>query len=146
MYNSQLSVLCAWCSLALWMSVLDNVLRPLMNHSVNRDDTLQPFNDLDRLREEILANIDNTIQGTMTANLSEEVSRYITDGIVLYYYNRSYVAVGVGFTISDDDRACAIKAINDTLFPQVEQDEIASLGNGLQQIAVAYEVTRAVSA
>ena len=107
--------------------------------------TAQMFtDDLQRISEEILINIDATIQGTMDLNLTEEISRYFSAGLSVYYYN---ITLGSsGFEIPPADRTCAINAIHSILFPTVEQAKIASLGNNLQQIAVAYEVARAVSA
>ena len=100
--------------------------------------------DLERISEEILYNIDATIQGTMNLDLTEEISRYFSAGLSVYYYN---VTLGSsGFEIQPADRTCAINVTQSILFPAVEQAKIASLGNNLQQIAVAYEVARAVSA
>ena len=108
--------------------------------------TAQSFTDyLERIREDILYNIDATIQGIINLNLTEEISRYFSEGLSVYYYNITIGSV-VGVLISPEERTCTINAINSILFPPVEQVKITSLGNNLQQIAVAYEVARTVSA
>ena len=118
-----------------------------MNYSVDRTNVAQPFDGLDRIREDILGNIDSIILGNMDANLTEEINRYFTEGISAYYVNLTF---DIGspqsiVTISATQMACAIDAVYQHLFPPVEQAKIASLGNNLQQIAVTYEVARAVS-
>ena len=126
--------------------MINDVLRPLMNYSIDRTNTFQPFDSLDRIRDEVLGNIDSTIQGTMNANLTEEIIRYFIEGISAYYVNRTFnIGAGRTVTLSPADRTCAKNAIYQHLFPPVEQEKIVSLGNNLQQIAVAFEVARAVS-
>ena len=129
------------------MSLINDVLRPLMNYSIDRE-VDYPFDNLDRIREEVLDNINSAFSGNMNVNLTEEIVRYFTEGISGFYVNFTY-QIGVPgntLTLSDSDMTCAIGAIYEHLFPPVEQAKIASLGNNLQQIAVAYEVARAVSA
>ena len=128
------------------MSLINDVLRPLINYSVSRE-VVYPFDNLDRVREEVLDNINSVFSVNMKANLTEEIVRYFTEGIIGFYVNFTF-QIGVAgntLTLSDSDMTCAIDAIYEYLFPPVEQAKIASLGNNLQQIAVAYEVARAVS-
>ena len=138
---------CTYCPLDLSNSLINDVLRPLMNDSVDRINTAQSFGSLDMIREEVLDNINSTIQGTMDANLTYEMIRYFTEGICAYYVNLSFNVEDTGrnLDISPTEMACAIDAVYQHLFPPMEQVKIASLGNNLQQIAVAYEVARAVS-
>ena len=112
-----------------------------MNYSVNRE-VQYSFDDLDMIREEVLNNINDAILGTMDANLTEEMIRYFIEGISAYYVNFTFNigAAGNSFTLTASERTCAINAIYEYLFPPVEQAKIASLGNNLQQIAVAYAV------
>ena len=118
-----------------------------MNYSVDRTTAAaQSFDDLDMIREEVLYNINSTIQGTMSANLAEEMIRYFMEGISAYYVNLTFpTGTGSTLVITPTQRTCANNATYQLLFPQVEQGKITSLGNNLQQIAVAYEVARAVS-
>ena len=117
-----------------------------MNYSVDRTNAILSFDSLDMIREEVLDNINSTIQGTMSANLTEEMIRYFIEGISAYYVNLAfYTGTGGTIVITPTQRTCANIAIYEHLFPSVEQAKIASLGNNLQQIAVAYEVARAVS-
>ena len=132
--------------LDLQMSLMNDILRPLMNESVDRTNLILSFDNLDRIRDEVLDNINGTILGTMDANITEEMIRYFIEGISAYYVNRTFnIGAGGTVTLSPDDRTCANNAMYQHLFPRMEQDKIASLGNNLQQIAVAYEVARAVS-
>ena len=133
-------------ALGLQISLINNVLRPLMNYSIDRTSTVQSFDDLDMIREEVLDNINSTIQGTMSANLTKEMIRYFIEGISAYYVNLTFnIGAGGILVITPTQRTCANNAIYQHLFPPVEQGKIASLGNSLQQIAVAYEVAGAVS-
>ena len=119
-----------------------------MNFSVDRTNTAQPFSNLDMIRDEVLDNINNTIEGTVDANLTDEIIRYFIDGISAYYVNLTYNLLDPASNppmVDESDLTCANNAVYKTLFPPVEQAKIASLGNNLQQIAVAYEVARAVS-
>ena len=117
-----------------------------MNNSVEAVGQPDEFyDDLERITTEVLGNIDATIQGTVNVNLTEELFRFFNNGISVFYYNASIVSAGVGFNINDMQRTCAINEIYSILFPSPEPAEIASLANSLQQIAVAYEVARAVS-
>ena len=128
------------------MSLINDVLRPLMNESVDRSGTY-PFDNLDMIREEVLYNINGTIAVTMDANLTEEVIRYFIEGISAFYVNLTFNvgAAGQSRTLILADHSCANNATYQNFFPPVEQAKIASLGNNLQQIAVAFEVARAVS-
>ena len=74
-------------------------------------------NDLERISEEILYNIDATIQGIM--DLKKEISRYFSAGLSVYYYNITLGTTGI--EISPADRTRAIDAIHSILFPTVEQ-------------------------
>ena len=117
-----------------------------MNYSVDREGDY-PFDNLDRIREEVLDNVNNAFSGNMNVNLTEEIVRYFSEGISGFYVNFTY-QIGVAgniLTLSDSEMTCAIDAIYEYLFPPVEQAKIASLGNNLEQIAVAYEVARTVS-
>ena len=106
----------------------------------------QFIGDLDRIRDEVLYNINATIAGSMDANITAEITRFFTDGLSVLYYNASYEATGSIVTgIDDAERMCAINDIYTHFFPSMEQAEIASLGRRLQQIKVAYDVARAVS-
>ena len=117
-----------------------------MNYSVNREVSYS-FDDLDMIRNEVLSNINDAILGTTDANqanLTEEMIRYFTEGISAFHVNFTFDigAVGHLFTLTPSERTCAINAIYEYLFPPVEQDKIARLGNNLQQIAVAYAVAK----
>ena len=136
-----------WCSLDLRMSLIDDVLRPLMNSSANFDVySAQNFiGDLESVREEVLSNIEAAIQGNMmNVNLTGEIDRYLREGLSTLYYNATIGSAGIG-TITNDERICLINEAYSYLFPANEQTEIAILGNNLEQIRVAYEVARAVS-
>ena len=129
------------------MSLINDILSPLMTDSINRN-VQYSFTNLDMVRDEVLDNINGTIAGTTGANLTEEMIRYFIKGISAFYVNFTF-QVGVAGqvnTLSADEHTCANNAIYQHLFPLEEQVKIASLGNNLQQIAVAYEVARAVSA
>ena len=78
--------------------------------------------DLERVSEKILCNIDATIQATMDLNLTEEISRYFS---AVCYYNITLGSTGI--EISPADKTCAIDAIHSILFTGVEQAKIGSL-------------------
>ena len=100
--------------------------------------------DLESVREEVLSNIEAAIQGNMmNVNLTGEIDRYLKEGLSTLYYNATIGSSGA--LISDDEQRCFINAAYSYLFPANEQTEIATLGNNLEQIRVAYEVARAVS-
>ena len=100
--------------------------------------------DLESIREDVLSNIEAAIQGDMmNVNLTGEIDRYLREGLSTFYYNATIGSSGA--LISADDRICFINAAYSHLFPAEEQTEIATLGNNLEQIRVAYEVARAVS-
>ena len=128
------------------MSLINDVLRPLMNSSVDLSigNPQQFIDDLDRIREEVLYNINATIAGSLDINITAELMRFFTDGISAFYVNASFEEIGV-VSISDEERMCAINNVLMHFFPSTEQAEIASLGRRLQQIAVAYNVMRTVS-
>ena len=135
-----------WCSLDLGISLIDDVLRPLMNSSADFDvySAGNFIGDLERIREEVLSNIEDAIQGNMmNVNLTGEIDRYLREGLGAFYYNATIGSSGV--PISDNDQMCLINAAYLYLFPANEQAEIATLGNDLEQIRAVYEVTRAVS-
>ena len=106
-----------------------------------------PFiDDLGRIREEVLYNINATIEGSLDINITAELMRFFTDGLSVLYYNATFGATGSIVTgISSEERICAINEIFMHFFPSMEQTEIASLGRKLQQIKVAYDVARTVS-
>ena len=106
----------------------------------NPDDFID---DLDRIREEVLYNINATIAGNLDANLTAELMKFFTDGLSVLYYNASFEGSVIG--TGDEERMCAINNIFMHFFPSTEQTEIASLGRKLQQIKVAYDVARTVS-
>ena len=103
------------------------------------------IDDLDRIREEVLYNINATIAGSLDANITAELMRFFTDGLSVFYYNASFELIGGVSGIDEEERMCAINDIFMHYFPSTEQAEIASLGRRLQQIAVAYDVARSVS-
>ena len=106
----------------------------------------QFIDDLDRIRDEVLYNINATIAGSLDANITTEITRFFTDGLSVLYYNATFEATGSIVTgIDDEQRRCAINEIYMYFFPSTEQAEIASLGRRLQQIKVAYDVARSVS-
>ena len=106
----------------------------------------QFVDDLDRIREEVLYNINATIAGNLDINITAELMRFFTDGLSVLYYNATFGATGSIVTgISNEERMCAINDIFMHFFPSTEQTEIASLGRKLQQIKVAYDVARTVS-
>ena len=106
----------------------------------------QFIDDLDRIRDEVLYNINATIAGSLDANITAEITRFFTDGLSVLYFNASFEATGSIVTgIDNEERRCAINEIYMHFFPSMEQAEIASLGGRLQQIKIAYNVTRAVS-
>ena len=128
------------------MSLINDVLQPLMTNSVDRQGNY-PFDNLDMIRDEVLSNVNSAFSGNMNVNLTKEVIRYFTEGISGFYVNFTF-DIGTGgqaFSVDANETACAIDAIYQHLFPLVEQVKIASLGSDLQQIAVAFEVARAVS-
>ena len=131
------------------MSLINNVLRPLMNSSVDLTiGSPEEFNDdLNRIREEVLYNINATIAGSLDINITAELMRFFTDGLSTLYYNATFEATGSFVTgISNEERMCAINEIFMHYFPfSTEQAEVASLGRKLQQIKVAYDVARNVS-
>ena len=138
---------CVWCSADLWLSLKEDVLRPLMNSSADFDvgSAGNFIGDLERIREEVLNNIEAAIQGNMmNVNLTGEIDRYLREGLGILYYNATIGSSGSG-TIDDDDWICLINAAYSYLFPAEEQTEIATLGNNLEQIRAAYQVARAVS-
>ena len=137
----------AWHSLDLGISLIDDVLRPLMNSSADFDVAYaQGFTgNLESIREKVLSKIEATIQGNMmNVNLTGEIDRFLREGLSTLYYNATIGSSGLG-TINNDDQMCLIDAAYSYLFPANEQREIATLGNNLEQIRVAYEVARAVS-
>ena len=95
------------------MSLINDVLRPLTNYSVDRANPLHPFDSLDRIREEVLGNINSTILGTMDANLTEEMIRYFIEGISAYYVNLTFNVGSAGstLTITPSEMECAINAV-----------------------------------
>ena len=106
----------------------------------------QFIGDLDRIRDEVLYNINATIAGSLVANITTEITRFFTDGLSEFYYNATFEATGSIVTgIDEEEEICAINDIYMHFFPSMEQAEIASLGRRLQQIKVAYDVARAVS-
>ena len=118
-----------------------------MNSSVDLTlpGTEEFIGDLDRIREEVLYNINAMIAGSLDANITAELMRFFTDVLSLYY-NATFEATGSPATgIDEEERICAINHIFMHFFPSTEQAEIASLGRRLQQIAVAYDVARTVS-
>ena len=135
------------CSLGLQISLINDILRPLMTHSVDRTVTAQSFDSLDMISKEVLDNFNSSTHGNTDVNVTEEMIRYFTEGISAYYVNLVFnVAVtGIDLVITPSQMDCAINAIYQYLFPPVEQEKIASLGNNLQQIAVAFEVAGTVS-
>ena len=107
--------------------------------------TSMPFiDDLERITEEVLYNINATIAGNLNANITAELMRFFTDGLSAFYFNVSFVIVG-GVGVNAEQEMCGINDIFMHYFPSTEQAEIASLGRRLQQIAVAYDVARSVS-
>ena len=119
-----------------------------MNSSVDLTivGTEQFVDDLDRIREEVLYNINATIAVSLDINITAELMRFFTDGLSTLYYNASFEALGSSVSgINDEQRMCAINDIFMHFFPSMEQTEIASLGRKLQQIKVAYDVARTVS-
>ena len=131
---------------------MQDVLRPLMINSVDysvfteNSSLTRGFNaTLDMLRDEILSNINATIQGSMNVNLTAEIARYFgEEGLALFYFSARFEA-SVGSSLTSIGRMCAIRAVNNFLFPATEQVEIGFLGNNLQRIKVTYDVARAVS-
>ena len=101
--------------------------------------------DLDRIREEVLYNINATIAGSLDTNITAEITRFFTDGLSVFYYNATFEAGGIVTGIDNEERMCAINDIFMHFFPSTEQAEIAALGRRLQQIKIAYDVARAVS-
>ena len=131
------------------MSLINDVLRPLMNSSADLTigNPQQFIDNLDRIREKVLYNINATIAGSLDINITAELIRFFTDGLSTLYYNATFEATGSIVTgIDDDEKMCGINDIFMHYFPfSTEQTEIASLGRRLQQIAVAYDVARNVS-
>ena len=122
------------------MSLINDILLPLMNASVDYTNMISDVgvNDLNRIRDEVLNNIDIAIQGQNDdVNITAELIRFFTEGLSGYYYNFT-------FTGADQDEECR-NAIYNALFPPVEQAKISSLGRNLEQIKVVYDVIRAVS-
>ena len=117
-----------------------------MNNSVDRStpSNNQPFDDLDRIRDEVLSNINATFQGSMNGSITEEFRKYFNEGLSAYHFNVSIGSSMIG-TVTEMDRVCGINATYWILFPPVEQAKIVSLGNNLQQIRVARDVIRNVS-
>ena len=108
--------------------------------------TEQFLGDLDRIRDEVLYNINASIAGSMDANITAEITRFFTDGLSVLYYNATFEATGSLVSgINEQERMCAIGDIYTYFFPVMEQGEIASLGRRLQLIKVTYDVARAVS-
>ena len=108
--------------------------------------TDQFIGDLDRIRDEVLYNINATIAGSMDANITAEFFGFFIDGLSALYFNASFEATGSLVSgVGDEERMCGIDEIYMHFFPSMEQAEIASLGRRLQQIKVAYDVARAVS-
>ena len=102
--------------------------------------------DLESIREDVLSNIETAIRGNMTnVNLTGEIDRYLREGLGALYYEAIIGSSGSFGNINDEDRICLINEAYSYLFPAEEQTEIATLGNNLEQIRVAYEVARAVS-
>ena len=102
------------------------------------------IDDLERITEEVLYNINATIAGNLNANITAELMRFFTDGLSAFYFNASFVVVG-GVGVNAEEEMCGINNIFMNYFPSTEQAEIASLGRRLQQITVAYDVARNVS-
>jgi len=137
-----------WNTIDLQLSLINDVLRPLMNTSadLNIGNPEDYVDDFDRIREEILYNINATIAGTSDFNLTTEITRYFIEGLILLYYNASFEAVGSQVSgITPTQRNCLINEVYRHFYPVMEQAKIAALGRRLQQIAVAYEVARKVS-
>ena len=103
--------------------------------------------DLNRIREEILYNINSTFAGNSDLNLTAEFTRFFNEGLTAFYYNVSFESSSAPAISNPDEtqRNCAINAIYSHYYPMMEQAEIAALGGRLQQIAVAFDVARAVS-
>ena len=91
-----------------------------MNYSVDRTNTAQSFDDLDRIREDVLGNIDSVILGNVDANLTEEINRYFTEGISAYYVNLTFYIDSPHsiVTISASQMVCAIDTVYQYLFPK----------------------------
>ena len=137
----------AWCSLDLEISLIDDVLRPLMNSSADFGvaSARDFIGNLESIREGVLSNIEAAIQGNMmNVNLTGEIDRYLREGLGALYFNGTIRSSGSG-TITEDDEICGTNAAYLYLFPANEQTEMATLGNNLEQIRTAYEVARAVS-
>ena len=107
--------------------------------------TDQFLDNLGRVRDEVLYNINATIAGNLDVNLTAELNRFFTEGLSVFYYNASFESTSSVFIPDDEERACAIDDIYMHFFPPTEQREIASLGNRLQQIKAAYDLARNVS-
>ena len=87
----------------------------------------QFIDDLDGIRDEVLYNINATIAGSLDANITE-ITRFLTGGLSVLYYNATFEATGSIVTgIDDEQRRCAINEIYMYFFPSTEQAEIASL-------------------
>ena len=85
--------------------------------------------DLDRIRDEVLYNINATIAGNLDANITAEITRFFTVGLSELYFNASFEATGSVVTgVDNEERRCAINEIYMYFFPSMEQAEIASLG------------------
>ena len=133
----------------LRLSLINDVLGPLMNTSadltINSADEFR--GDLDRIREEILYNINSTIAGNSDFNLTAEFIRFFIEGLSTFYYNVSFESSSAPaiFNPHETQRNCAINAIYTHFYSMMDEAEIAALGGRLQQIAVAFDVARAVS-
>ena len=137
------------CTIDLRLSLINDVLGPLMNTSADLtvSNGQEFFDDLDRIREEILYNINSTIAGNSDFNLTAEIARFFIEGLSTFYFNASFEFTGAPASgnIGDAERECGINDVYAHFYPSMEQAVIAALGKRLQQIAVTYNVTREVS-
>ena len=86
------------------------------------DSPEQFIDDLDRIRDEVLYNINATIAGSLDANITAEITRFFTDGLSVLYYNATFEATGSVVTgIGNEERRCAINEIYMYFFPSMEQ-------------------------
>ena len=137
------------CTIDLRLSLINDVLGPLMNTSAdltisNADEFT---GDLNRIREEILYNINSTIAGNSDFNLIAEFTRFFNEGLSAFYYNVSFESSSAPAISNPDEtqRNCSINAIYTHFYSMMDEAEIAALGGRLQQIATAFDVARAVS-
>ena len=136
------------CTIDLRLSLINDVLGPLMNTSADLTvyNAQEFLDELDRIREEILYNINSTIAGNLDFNLTAEFTRFFIEGLSTFYFNCTFEFAGAPASfITNEMQSCAINNIYEHFYPMMEQAEIAALGGRIQQIAVTFDVARAVS-